>query len=146
MLNAAWSPPVDFRADELAQDDDRAWSGAWPGRPGSGGVDVESRVQQIPPRRRHYSCSCAGSSAGAVSRVRCVVPLLSSLTCSWTRAPRTCAHLHTHVTLCPFAASDDRVAVHGRCCSGSFVATDSRRWVRTVSGNLTCRLRRFLRL
>ena len=61
------------------------------------------------------------------------MPLLSSVTCSWTRAPRTCAHLHTHVTLCPFAASDERVAVHGPCCSGSFVATDARRWVRTGS-------------
>ena len=61
------------------------------------------------------------------------MPLLSSVTRSWTRAPRTCAHLHTHVTLCPFAASDERVAVHGPCCSGSFVATDARRWVRTVS-------------
>ena len=54
MQNAARSP-VDFRADEPAQEDDHPWSGAWPDRPGSGGVDVESRVQQIPPRRRHYS-------------------------------------------------------------------------------------------
>jgi hypothetical protein len=97
-------------------------------------------VQQIPPRRRHYSCSCAGSSAGAGSRVRCVVPLLSSVTRSRTRAPRTCAHLHTHVTLCPFAASDGPVPVHGLCFSGSSVATDAWRWVRTVSGNKTCRL------